>query len=165
MALKKIEKGIHYTGNIFTGIGGVLFMALMFLGASDVIGRYVFNSPILGTMEASEIMMAGIVLLSWAYTQRTGGHVRVELVTSRYPPRVRAITNFVTLFLALILFIAITWQSAVIATTYLQEHRVFQILQIPTAPFYFFVPVGAFFLCLEFIIQMLHLIPEMRRVE
>ena len=165
MALRKIEKGIRYAGNIFTGIAGVMFLGLMFLGASDVIGRYVFDKPIMGTMEASEVLMAGIVLLSWAYTQRTGGHVRVELVTSRYPPRVRAITNFVTLLLALILFSAITWQSTIIATTYLQEHRVFQILQIPTAPFYFFVPVGAFFLCLEFIIQMLHLIPEMRRVE
>ena len=165
MALRKIENGIRYAGNIFTGIAGVMFLGLMFLGASDVIGRYVFDKPIMGTMEASEVLMAGIVLLSWAYTQRTGGHVRVELVTSRYPPRARAITNFVTLLLALILFSAITWQSAIIATTYLQGHRVFQILQIPTAPFYFFVPVGAFFLCLEFIIQMLHLIPEMRRVE
>ena len=39
MTLEKIEKGIRYAGNVFVVLGGVLLMALMFLGASDVIGR------------------------------------------------------------------------------------------------------------------------------
>lgn len=161
--LIKIENSIHYIGNIFTGIGGVLFMCLMFLGSGDVIGRYLFNKPIMGTMEASEIMMAGIVLLAWAYTQRTGGHVQVELFINRYSPQGRAIARFCTLFLSLILFSAIVWQSTLITFKYLGEHRVFQTLPGPSAPYHFFVPIGAFFLCLEFIIQMVHLIPAMRK--
>ena len=161
--LRKIEKGIHYIGNIFTGIGEVLLVALMFLGAGDVIGRYVFNKPITGTMEISEVMMAGMVFLSWAYTQRTGGHVRVQLVISRYSARARAIARFVTLLLAFFVFDAVIWQSSIIAMKCLQEHRILRIVEIPVGPFYCLVPVGAFFLCLEFIIQMIHLVPEMRR--
>jgi TRAP-type C4-dicarboxylate transport system permease small subunit len=163
LALRKIEKGIQYIGEIFTSIGEVLFVALMLLGAGDVIGRYVFNKPIAGTMEISEVLMAGMVFLSWAYTQRTGGHVRVELVISRYSAQARAIANFVTLFLALVLFSAIVWQSAIIAMKCVQEHRILRIVEIPVGPFYFLVPVGAFFLCLEFIIHMVHLVPQMRR--
>ena len=165
LALRKIEKGIHYVGDIFTGIGMVIFVGLMFLGAGDVIGRYVFNKPIPGTMEMSEVMMAGMVFLSWAYTQRTGGHVRVELFISRYSARARALASFVTLLLALFVFSAIIWQSSVIAMKCLQEQRILRIVEIPVSPFYFLVPIGAFFLCLEFIIQLIHLIPQMRRGE
>lgn len=165
MLLDRIEKVVKYTGNTFTGFGGVMFMALMFLGAGDVIGRYLFNKPIMGTMEASEIMMAGIVLLSWAYTQRTGGHVRVELFISRYSTRLKAIANFLTTFLALILFSVIVWKSFEIAMKFLGEHRVFQTLPGPSAPYHFFVPIGAFLLCLQFIVQMWRLIPRMRKAD
>jgi TRAP-type C4-dicarboxylate transport system permease small subunit len=163
LLLKKIEKGVHFAENILVGIGGMVFLALMFLGASDVSGRYLINNPIRGTMEISGIMMGGIVLLSWAYTQRKKAHITVDLFISRYPPRMRAVVNFVTLFLSLILFIIITKQSTGIVIKCWQEHRVIPTLEIPTAPFHAFVPIGAALLCIEFIIQMLHLIPEIRK--
>lgn len=160
---RKIESGVHFMGNIFMGLGGVLLFILMLLGASDVAGRYLFNRPIRGTFEASEVLMAGAVLLTWAYTQRTGGNVRVELFVSRYPTRVRAIATFITLLLALVLFIAVTQQSFLMAMKFLGENRVFQTIPGPSAPYHFFVPVGGFFLCLEFIFQLIHLVPEMRK--
>ena len=140
-----------------------MFMGLMFLGASDVAGRYLLNTPILGAMEASEVLMAGIILLAWAYTQRIGGHIKVDLIVSHYSSRAQAITNFIMLLLSLLLFICIFWQSLLIAIQFWNERRVFQTLPGPSAPYYFFVPIGAFFLCLEFIIQMFHLVPRMRK--
>ena len=160
-----MEKGIRYTGNILVVIGGVLFLVLMFLGAGDVIGRYTLNAPIYGTMEISEVLMASIILLAWAYTQKRVGHVRVELVISHYPPRARAIVNFLVLLLSLALFIAIAQQSTVLAIQYWQEQRVPPNLQIPVTPFHFFVPVGSLLLCIEFVIQMLRLIPVIKKGE
>jgi TRAP-type C4-dicarboxylate transport system permease small subunit len=160
---EKIENGVHYVGNIFVAMGCVMLMILMFLGASDIIGRYIFNSPILGTMEISGILLAGIVLLGLAYTQRMGAHVRVELLISRYSTRARAIVTFIGLCLSLVLFILIVWQSFEIAMKYLGEHRVFQTIPGPSAPYHFLVPIGGFFLCFEFIFQMIHLIPKMRK--
>jgi TRAP-type C4-dicarboxylate transport system permease small subunit len=140
-----------------------MFMGLMFLGAGDVAARYLFNKPILGAMEASEVLMAGIILLAWAYTQRVGGHVKVDLIVSHYPPRAQAITGLVMLFLSLLLFICIFWQSLLIAIQFWKEQRVFQTLPGPSAPYHFFVPIGAFFLCLEFIIQIFHIVSQMRK--
>ena len=165
MSLKKIEKGIRYTGNTVAGIGGFLMLVLLLLDTGDVIGRYVFNNPIKGTLEVSEVLMAGMVLFSWAYTQKMGGHVRVDLFISRYPSRARAMVNFATLLLSLAPFSVILWQSAIIAAHYTQQHRVLPLLSFPSGPFHFFVPVAAFFLCLELIVQIAHLIPEMRKGE
>jgi TRAP-type C4-dicarboxylate transport system permease small subunit len=163
LSLEKIEKGVHLAENIFAGLGGTVLLAMMFLGTIDVSGRYLFNSPITGTMEISGIMMGAIVLLSWAYTQRNKGHITVDLFISRYSPRTKAMITFVMLFISLILFLAITKQSTIIALRSWQEERVMPTLRIPTTPFHSFVPIGAALLCIELIIQMLHLIPEIRK--
>jgi TRAP-type C4-dicarboxylate transport system permease small subunit len=163
LSLKKIEKGVHFAENIFAGFGGIVFLAMMFLGTGDVSGRYLFNNPIRGTMEMSGIMMGAIVLLSWAYTQRNNGHITVDLFISHYSSRTKAVVTFITLFLSLVLFVAITKQSTVIAIRSWQEQRVIPTLGIPTTPFHSFVPIGAALLCIEFIIQMLHLIPEIKK--
>ena len=158
-----LEKGIRKTENILISIGMVMLFMLMVLGASDVIGRYVFNRPILGTLEVGQILMAGVVLLGWAYTQAKRGHIRVELVTTHYPPRIRAILDFVSSLLALALFSLIAWQSVLTAILRWQRQELVHIIDIPLAPFMFFVSLGAFFLCLELIIQMIHLLPQMTR--
>ena len=163
MFSKKVENGIRYAEYVFTGISGLCLAAMMFLGTADVIGRYAFNSPVQGTYEISQVLMAGVILLGWAYTMKTGGHVRVELLISRLPSRPRAIIDFVMMLLSLAIFIMITWRSTLLALQYMEEHRVLQTLNIPVYPFFFLVPVGAFFLCLEIIIQMIYLIPAFRR--
>lgn len=163
MSFKKIERGIHTVEIIFLTISGVLFMVLMFLGAGDVLGRYIINKPIRGTLEISEILMGGIVLLSWAYTQRIQGHVSVDLFIAQYPSRLRALANFLTLFLSLVFFVAVTKQSTVIALRCWQEHRVIPTLDIPTGPFHALVPIGAVLLCIEVIVQMIKLVPEIRK--
>jgi TRAP-type C4-dicarboxylate transport system permease small subunit len=163
LLLEKIEKGVHVAENILAGFGGIVFLAMMFLGTIDVSGRYLINNPIRGTLEISSIMMGAIVLLSWAYTQRNKGHITVDLFISNYSPRTKAVVTFVMLFLSLILFIAITKQSTVIALRSWEEQRVIPTLGIPTTPFHSLVPIGAALLCIEFIIQMIRLIPEIRK--
>ncbi len=160
---KKIEKGIRSVENVLVVICGVILMALMFLGTADVLGRKFLNSPITGTYELSTVMMAAIVLLGWAYTQKEGEHVDVALFYDKFPPRMQKITSLVISFLALALFITImvvSWNTAMENTL---EGRHFQILDLPSGPTYFLVPVGAFFISLEFIIQIVHLFAEMRK--
>jgi TRAP-type C4-dicarboxylate transport system permease small subunit len=159
---KVIEKVIGKTENILCAIGVGMFFVLMLLGAGDVIGRYVFNRPILGAQEISQILMAAMVFLGWSYTQAMRANIRVELVISHFSSRVRAITNFATLFLSLVLFSLIVWRGAVIAMQCWKEHRLIETIYITSAPFHFLVSLGAFVLCLEFIIQMIHLLPDMR---
>jgi len=163
LSFSRVANGIRYAESILAGIGGFFFVILMLLGASDVIGRYVFNKPIMGALEIGEVLMAGVILFGWAYALKMGSHVKVELVISHYSSRARVIAEFVTSLVSLVLFCLIAWRSTVLALQYMHEHRVFPTLGFPTAPFHFFVPIGAFFLCLEFIIQMIYLIPKMRK--
>ena len=161
--MKILEKIIRTIVNILSGISVVMFMVLMLLGAIDVLGRYIFNRPITGALEASQILMAVMILLAWADTQSQNAHIKVDIIFSRYPPRVRTIIEFAILLISLALFLLIVWRSALIAWSDWQQGRIIDTILLPLAPFKLAVPVGALVLCFEFIIQMIHLFPEMKR--
>ena len=158
---KALEKGIRFVEGGLNVVAGLMLLGMMFLGACDVIGRYIFNSPITGAMEISSLLMGGMVFLAWAYTQKEKAHVTVDIFFVLYPVRVRAIFSFVMLFIALVLFALIFWQSTATAITDWQGGRLVRLILIPIAPFKLLVSLGALFICLEFIIQMIQLIPVM----
>ncbi len=155
--IDKIWRGIRFAENVLLVICACILMALMFLSSADVIGRYVFNHPITGTYEIATIMMGAIVLLGWAYTQREGGHVTVDMFYNKFPARMKWITTLVVMILVLGLFITITYKSWLIAMSNTIEGRTFKILDIPSGPTYFLVPVGGFFICLEIVLSIIQL--------
>jgi TRAP-type transport system small permease protein len=153
--LSMIKKGIRYAGTGFIYVGIFLFVVLMFLDTADVIGRKFFDSPIIGTTELSAVLMGGIVLLGWSYAQRQRGHVNVDMFIMRYPPRARLILDIIMLILSLALFIVITYSSLRLAIQYTETGRIFPTMRITSVPYYYFVPVGGFFMCLELILQII----------
>src|SRR4030066_331803 len=92
---QRLEKSIGIVCNILRYVGVGMLFVLMMLGAADVVGRYLFNSPIQGTMEVSELLLAGIVFFGWAYTQAARGHITVDLFFSRIPSRGQAILKII----------------------------------------------------------------------
>lgn len=161
--LEALEKGITNASNVLNVIGMVLLFVLMMQGAADVIGRYLFNKPIIGTMERSQVFLALMVVLGWGYTQIARGHVTVEFFLRRFPSRVRAITNFVTNFLVLVLFSLIVWQAVITAKLYHEAGRLIFTIHWPLAPFQLFVSLGALVLCLVLIMDMIQLFLQMKR--
>ena len=71
-----LENGLNLTA-------GVLIFALMLLGVAQIVMRTLFDAPIFGYIDIVEVSMVGFAVLSIAYVQRVGGHVRMELVIGR----------------------------------------------------------------------------------
>lgn len=159
---RALEKGISSASNILSFIGVAALFILMLQGAADVIGRYVFNKPIIGTMERAEVLLALMVFLGWGYTQLAKAHVDVTFFVSRFPHRVRALVNVITTFLALVLFSLIMWQGAVIAKAYHEAGRLIYVIHWPLAPFQLVVSLGALVVCLVLIMQMVQFCLQMK---
>ena len=66
-------------------IAGVTLLAVMVLVVANALMRYLFNMPIAGTLELTEGALPIIVFLSLAMTQYEGGHIKVVLLTRRFP--------------------------------------------------------------------------------
>ena len=133
-------------------IAAGFILVLMFLTTTDVVGRYVFNAPIVGAYEVSQIMLVAIVYLGLAYVQRMKGHVKVDAFTSWAPQRVQwALDAFGYLVAALVVAL-MTWRSGVEAWQALvtQDH-IQGLFRIPFWPGKSLLPLGAGLLCIRLI--------------
>ena len=133
-----------------------LLILLMLLTVSDVVMRYVFNSPIKGTAELASVLMTSLVLgVAWCAIKES--HIVVDLVMCRFSQRVQAIVDAVTLTAGLFIWIIFTWAS--IAQS-LWEKKLNSIVGItvewPSFPFYWIYALGCAVLCLVVVAQIIH---------
>ena len=154
--------GIRKTGKVCVDVAMVILFALMVLGASEVIGRFFFNRPIVAVLELSQIMQPMIVFLAWAYTTAQRSHVRVELFVRSFSSRLQAIIECFIDIAGVVLFGLIAWQAAEKAVFYWERNMQVDVLFIPLAPFQLFLSIGAILLCLELIAQMIELVPRIK---
>ena len=133
-----------------------IIMFLMFFATAEIVGRYIFNSPIPGHVEIVELIMAGVVFFGVAYTERTGGHVRMELfITKVLKGRGYHMSEVVTTAASLFTFIFVLIFTTKFAWDAVQIADVTADLYIPTWPSKFAIPIGSFFLCIRFAIELI----------
>ena len=87
---RRLNRADRYLGLIENSLNlcaGVLIFALMLLGVAQIVLRTVFDAPIFGYIDVVEVSMVGFAVLSIAYVQRVGAHVRMEILVSRLKGR------------------------------------------------------------------------------
>lgn len=163
MVLRWLKTLAHRTESLVTRVSrvsniiGVLAIAvLMLLVTSDVVGRFVFNQPVLGTAEMSMALMILAVYCAVAYCALVKGHVAVDLLFTRLPRRGQAITESVTVLGSLALFSLITWSSVNMLVFSFNRHEVTMMLDMPIWPFRAVLVIGAAMLCLVLLIDLVH---------
>jgi TRAP-type C4-dicarboxylate transport system permease small subunit len=96
----KIEDG-------FNALAGLSILFLILLAVVQVVGRAVFNTPVPGFIDFVEQSMALFAFLGIAYTQRLGGHIRMELILSGLSGRVLWFAEAFATLLVLVLIAAL----------------------------------------------------------
>jgi TRAP-type C4-dicarboxylate transport system permease small subunit len=141
--IHSLKRMVNPLVRITNGVAAVILVAMMFLTAMDVLLRYIFNRPIGGAMELTEYMMVILVSLGLAYCAFVKGHVSVEVLTSRFTPKVQAILNCITYFLSFGFFSLITWQSIKYIRLMFESNLVSAVLHIPAFPFIAMLALGS----------------------
>ncbi len=88
-AIGRVDRALGVVENGLNLCAGLLIFALMLLGVVQIILRAAFRAPIFGYIDVVETAMVGFAVLSIAFVQRVGGHVRMELVVARLSGRWR----------------------------------------------------------------------------
>lgn len=136
-----------------TGVG-----MLMLLITSDVLGRFLFNSPVIGTADLSSYGMVIAVYCSVAYCALVKGHVSLDLIVAKFPQRGQAIIDSVTGFVSLAFFSLIIWRSVVSLMSSCERGEVSLTLQIPSWPFRIILVIGIVILCLVLLLDFFKLL-------
>ena len=85
--LARADAQLFKMESFFNLTSAMLILFLMLLAVVQVVGRKFFNFPIPGYVDWVEMAMAIFCFLSIAYTQKLGGHVRMELFIGRFSGR------------------------------------------------------------------------------
>ena len=139
-----VEKICFYVSALCAGL-------IMLMVSSDALARYVFNKPIMGVVEiVEEYLMVMVIFLAMSVTNKTGYHLKVELLERFIPQRMKKViepTIIVLNFSIIFLILVASWFSFVRAfkTGELSVGMVPYLL----APAYFFVPFGCALLCIR----------------
>ncbi len=133
--------------------GGIVIFLLVFLATANVLGRWFFSLPISGYIDWVEQAMAFMAFLGIAYSQRTGGHIRMEIVPAHLKGRPLWLTELFSSCLMLLITLVLIYGSA------LHFWRAFSIgdssldINLPTWPAKLVVPFALTILALRLILQ------------
>ena len=152
-----IRKPVHALIRVLTWIASGALAIMMLLVVSNVLTRFLFNKPLLGTIELVEMVVVIVVFFAVAYTEVRRGHVSVELVFLRLPRRTQAILLSIVYFFSAAYFLTMGSRSVGLAWSELfPKIRGTDVLAIPFAPFMFVIALGSLVLGLEMLMNCLH---------
>lgn len=151
--LSKSDQLLFKLETFLTLFGGIVIFLLVLLATTNVLGRWIFNLPISGYIDWVEQAMAFFAFLGIAYTQREGGHIRMDILVSHIHGRFLWATELFSTLLMLMVTLVLIYGS------YLHFHRAYTIgdssidINLPIWPAKLIVPIALTFLALRLILQ------------
>lgn len=127
----------------------------------DVLLRYLFNSPIKGVYDVTQVALIVVVYLGIAYTHNQKGHVSIDVITDRLSPKGRLVIDTITTILAIGIFSILIWRGSEQFLYTLETGTIHsQYIKIPSAPFAAIIPFGCLLLTLLLLRDLLKNIAE-----
>src|SRR4030065_1805274 len=114
--------------------GGVSLLALTLLATMNVALR-IFRVPVSGTYEIVSFLGAIVTAGALGYTQKRKDHIVVDILSEKFPAKVKRVLDRVNYLLILVFFSIVSWQTFVYGKRLLVTGGPADTLQIAYSPF------------------------------
>jgi TRAP-type C4-dicarboxylate transport system permease small subunit len=155
---RKLSPLGHITA-FLSAAGTIWILILMILINSDVVGRFVFNHPIVGVPEIVSLSIVGIVFLQLSHTLRLHRFIRSDVLVGRLietrPRAGRALQCLHHLIGAVLGALILWYVFPKFAEAWSEGVYVGDIgrIIIPTWPILLIILVGSFFMTLQYLLH------------
>lgn len=146
-------------------IGCVALFLMMCLTVVDVVGRYLFNSPILGAFEITSFLVSILIFSFLGYAQSQKSHVTVDILVNIFPSKVQSIVKLFNYTICFFIMLLLTWKGFETAVEAMESGDSPMNLPVPDHPFIFFLALGCGIMCIEFFRDILRMIVNLREKE
>jgi TRAP-type C4-dicarboxylate transport system permease small subunit len=109
--LSRIDQRLYKLETGLALLGGFTVFGLILLAVVSVAGRNFFSQPIPGYIDWIEQFMPLIAFMGIAYTQRDGGHIRMDMLVNQLKGRVLWFVECLTTVMILLLVVLLIWGS------------------------------------------------------
>ena len=109
--LSRLDQKLFKLESLMALISGLAIFSLMILAVVSVGGRNTMNMPLPGYVDWIEQVMPLIAFMGVAYTQRDGGHIRMDILVGKLRGRALWAAEFITTLAMLVLILLLIWGS------------------------------------------------------
>ncbi len=157
--LSRIDRTLYKLEGILALLSGLAVFSLMLLAVVSVSGRNGFNAPLPGYVDWIEQAMPLIAFMGISFTQRDGGHIRMDMLVGALKGRALYLVELITTLAMLALMVLMVWGS------WAHFDRSFDWyapmwstdssmdIALPIWPAKLLAPVAFFVLCLRLVLQ------------
>ena len=119
----------------------VLLFCLMALTTADVIGRYIFNWPLRGAFELTELMLLTLIFAGLPLASRADEHVTLDFIDMLFGDNGRLLLRRLVDLICGLLFLGLAWRVWIKAGKIAGYGDTTEVLRIPVGPFVYFMAV------------------------
>ncbi len=116
---------------ILTFPANLALFVMMMVTVFDIIGRSVFNTPIMGSIEITKIALAIMIVCAFPLIVRDEGHISVDLLDSIVPKWLMPLRQLCVHFASALAIALLTWQLYKYAVRAFRYGDVTEFLRIP----------------------------------
>jgi TRAP-type C4-dicarboxylate transport system permease small subunit len=116
-----------------------LLLCLMATTFADVVARYLFNRPIRGAFEITELVLLVLIFAGLPLVSHADEHVTMDFIDRMLPPRVLGALVRTVHAIVAALFFFLTWQVLIKAGRIASYGDTTDVLRITVAPFVYFM--------------------------
>lgn len=109
--LSRLDRGLFKAETFLALISGLAVFSLMILAVVSVSGRNAINQPLPGYVDWIEQAMPLIAFMGVSFTQRLGGHIRMDLFVGMLSGRPLWIIELITTFVILLIMVLLVYGS------------------------------------------------------
>lgn len=155
--IKKIIVGLAALASRVSGmVAGMCILATALIVAYEVVLRALFNAPTEWVNETSVYLVLASAFLGFAPALASGKHINVDLVTSKLSPQVNKFLRMVCSIVGLIyslVFLSTSWEM--VMNSFELGLLSTSTLRVPLYLPQLALPVGFFFLSLQFVANLI----------
>jgi TRAP-type C4-dicarboxylate transport system permease small subunit len=119
----------------------LLLFSLMMLTAADVVGRYIFNWPIRGAFELTELLLLTLIFAGLPLASRADEHVALDFIDMLLGDRGRLRLRRLVDLVCGMLFLGLAWRVWIKAGKIAGYGDTTDVLRVPVGPFVYLMAV------------------------
>src|SRR6516162_652698 len=135
------SEAVIWLDRVLGTAAAILLFCLMVLTTLDVVGRYIFNWPIRGAFETTELLLLALIFAGLPLASRADEHVTLDFIDMALSDRSRLLLRRFVDLVCGVVFLGLAYRVWIKAGKIAGYGDTTEVLRVPVGPFVYFMAI------------------------